>query len=122
VIEALKSTSGAEENHQHAIIKLESLDRVLKAIATLRLSESNLNHVNAIRAMALACQLPLRQFLERFQKYKSSLGSFAMRRSLPSMVSKLKWAFIMAEQVKGLRAVVASKDICINLMLNLHTS
>jgi hypothetical protein len=122
VVEALRSTGGAAGQYQHAIVEVESLDRTLKAVAALVPTASNANHVNAIRAMALTCQFPLRRFLESVQDYENSLGSFAPRNSLTSVSKKAKWAVHTSKQIEVLRAMITAKVISINLLLNLHIS
>ncbi|KAK6537414.1 hypothetical protein TWF694_011601 [Orbilia ellipsospora] len=122
VAEALKASGGATQEYQQVLVELEGLDRALKAVAALDPNTSNSNHVNAIRGMALSCQLPLRQFLEGLQKYDNFLGPFASGSSTSSVLRKAKWAMHKAESVRNLRAVLAAKVTSINLLLGLHVS
>lgn len=122
VSDALKDAGGASSEYQHVIIELEGLDRALRVVAALEPTQSNANHVKAIRGMALSCQMPLRQFLESIQTYEASLGAFASRRSLPGAARKAKWAIQVSDQVRALRAVVAAKVVSINLLLNMQIS
>ncbi|KAF2464136.1 uncharacterized protein BDR25DRAFT_243095 [Lindgomyces ingoldianus] len=122
VSDALKTAGGAAEDYQHVVIELEGLDRALKAVAALNPNESNALHVNAIRGMALSCQLPLRQFLKRLQSYERSLGPFAPRNSASGAFRKAKWATSQEENIQVLRAVIAAKVTSINLLLNLQIS
>lgn len=122
VSKALKLAGGASSEYQLVIIELKGLKHVLRQLETLEPTEDNVNHVNAIRGMALACQLPLREFLAKLEKYESSMGPFADRISLRGTRCKAKWAVSMAEDVEKLRALIAGKVISINLLLATHSS
>ncbi|OAL48500.1 hypothetical protein IQ07DRAFT_102796 [Pyrenochaeta sp. DS3sAY3a] len=122
VADALKSAGGAANEYQHVVIELEGLDRALKAVAALKVNESNAAHANAIRGMALSCQIPLRQFLEGLQSYEPTLGSRASRVGARGAYKKTTWALIQPENVQKLRAVIGAKVTSINLLLNLQIS
>jgi hypothetical protein len=70
VSNALEDNSGAAHEYQHVLIELEALARTLKHLEALEPSDSNATHVNAIRGMALACRIPLREFLDRIEKFE----------------------------------------------------
>jgi hypothetical protein len=93
----------------------------LSRLAALEPNESNINHVNAIRGMALACRLPLQEFLSKIEQYEKTLGPWA-RNSFSSASRKAKWAVFVSDEVKKIRAIVAAKTISINLLLAAHTS
>ncbi|KAF8248008.1 hypothetical protein K440DRAFT_549882 [Wilcoxina mikolae CBS 423.85] len=122
ICKALQDTGGAASEYQHVILELRSLERVLIHLAALEPTDENANHVNAIRGMALACQLPLREFLTKLEKYEVSLGPFAARNAISGAGRKTKWAVCMSEEVSKLRAIVAAKVLSINLLLSTHTS
>ena len=71
--------------------------------------------------MALACRLPLQDFLAKIQKYESSMGAFAGK-SIKGAGHKAKWAVFLADEVEKLRALVSAKVLSINLLLNTHAS
>ena len=122
VTRALKDTGGASTAYQLVVIELKSLKNILRHLETLNPTEDNVTHINAIRGMALACQLPLRDFMVKLEKYESTLGPFADKRSLRAMVRKSKWAVVFSEEVERLRAMVAAKNISLNLLLATNTS
>ena len=122
VTRALKDTGGASTDYQLVVIELKSLKNILRHLETLNPTEDNVTHINAIRGMALACQLPLRDFMVKLEKYESTLGPFADKRSLRAMVRKSKWAVVFSEEVERLRAMVAAKNISLNLLLATNTS
>ncbi|KAF6224244.1 hypothetical protein HO133_010819 [Letharia lupina] len=95
VTKALKETGGAPTDYQLVVIELKGLKSILRHLETLKPTKDNVTHINAIGGMALACQLPLRDFM-----IASSDG----------------------EEVERLRAVVAAKPISLNLLLAMNTS
>ena len=122
VSKALKNTGGASAEYQNVIIELKALENVLRHLETLEPTEDNANHVNAVRGMALACQLPLRDFMVKIEKYESSLGPWSERTAFGSAGRKAQWAISFAEEVEKIRALVAAKHISINLLLVTHSS
>lgn len=73
-IKALKKTGGSSTEYQYVVIELQGLQNALQHLEALEPSEDNIGHVNAIRYMALTCQLPLRDFMGKLEEYESSLG------------------------------------------------
>lgn len=122
ISKALKDAGGASAEYQLVIIELKGLKNILRQLETLEPTEDNVTHINAIRGMALACQLPLRDFMDKLEEYESTLGPFADRRSLRTMARKSKWATVFADEVERLRAMVAAKNISLNLLLAMNIS
>ena len=67
--------------------------------------------------MALACQLPLREFLVKLEKFEASLGPFSNSKWYHGVPKKSRWATSFAEEVEKLRALVAAKTVSITLLL-----
>ncbi|KAL9117597.1 MAG: hypothetical protein Q9187_005866, partial [Circinaria calcarea] len=122
ISKALKETGGASAEYQDAVIELKGLKHTLQHLEILECSEDNISHVNAIRGMALACQLPLRDFLKKLERYESSLGPWTDRTAFRSAGRKARWAVSFGQEVEKLRALVAAKLININLLLATHSS
>ena len=122
ITKALKETGGASSEYQAAVVELKGLKHALQHLQALEPTEDNWSHVNAIRGMALACQLPLREFLTKLEKYEPSLGPWADRTSYRGAARKARWAVDFAAEVEKLRALVAAKQISINLLLATHAS
>jgi len=91
-------------------------------LEALQPNEDNIQHVNAIRAMAMACKFSLEEFTRRMTRYESSLGPLARQKSLHTIGQKMKWSVTFAEDVEKLRALVAAKHVSINLLLGMQTS
>ncbi|KAH7071624.1 hypothetical protein FB567DRAFT_538512 [Paraphoma chrysanthemicola] len=123
VAKALKDKSGAANEYQHVLIELESLARTLKHLEALQPTESNAAHVNAIRGMALTCRWPLQDFLEKIQKFESTMGVFATGVNPGKAFGrKSQWAVFMTDEVARLRTATGAKFLSINLLLAIHTS
>jgi len=110
ISKALKETGGASSEYQQVVIELKGLKNALRHLEALEPSEDNVNHVNAIRGMALACQLPLREFLANFERYESSMGPFAATRSFRGAGRKAKWALAVTGEVEKLRALIGKSN------------
>jgi hypothetical protein len=121
VVKALKDTGGASWEYQHVVVELKGLEKALRRLEALQPSKSNIDQVNAIRGMALSCQLPLQAFLSKLETYESSIGPSAPR-SFGGSARKAEWAVFMTEEVKKLRALVVAKGVSINLLLATHCS
>ncbi len=104
------------------MVELENLATTLSDLEALQPNEDNIQHVNAIRAMAMACRLPLQDFMVKLSRYESSLGSFASRKSLQHIGKMARWSITFAEEVEKLRALVAAKHVSINLLLGMQNS
>lgn len=127
ISKALKETGGAATEYQDAVIELKSLKHALQRLSALEPTEDNVAHVNAIRGMALACQLPLQEFLKKLEKYEDSLGPWVEgpgmgRTAFRCAGRKARWAVSFSQEVEKLRTLVAAKQISINLLLAMHTS
>jgi hypothetical protein len=117
VSNALKDAGGASSEYQQVILELNGLKRALSHLGKIEPTAETASHVNAVRGMALACQLPLQEFLAKIDKYESSLGPLARRRPLRGMGRKAGWALLEQGEVDKLRAMIAAKVVSINLLL-----
>jgi len=122
ISKALKETGGASSEYQDTVIELEGLKHALQHLEALEATEDNAGHVNAIRCMALACKLPLLDFMTKLGKYESSLGPWVDRKPFYTAGRKAQWAISFGKEVEKLRALVAAKQININLWLAMHSS
>ncbi|EXJ78744.1 hypothetical protein A1O1_09146 [Capronia coronata CBS 617.96] len=116
-----QTAGGASDDYQHALIELEGLQLALARLQALEPTESNVNQVNAIRGMALACRLPLQEFLTKLQRYEAQLGPRAAG-SLKAGGRKAKWAVFITQDVYKLRGMASAKVLSINLLLATHAS
>jgi hypothetical protein len=119
---ALRESRGAAHEYQQTIVELEGLGKALRYLESLQPSTSNAAHVNAVRGMAFACQLPLQEFLSKIHAYEASLGPLSRKNTIRGVSAKAKWALYMSKEVEKLRTVIAGKIISIQLLLSTNTS
>ncbi|KFX92430.1 hypothetical protein V490_05378 [Pseudogymnoascus sp. VKM F-3557] len=78
----LRKNGEAAPMYQSLLLELEALDRALYQLQTLQPSRHELLQLNSIRAMALLCERPLQEFLDKTSKFQPTLGTFATVRSI----------------------------------------
>lgn len=71
----LQQNGAATSRYQDLIIELESLERALSRLYSLKPAEHELVHLEAIRAAASACKRSLQSFLARIEKFEKRLGT-----------------------------------------------
>jgi hypothetical protein len=120
IIGALKEAGGASAEYQHAFIEIEGLQRTLQNVAKLVPTENNLEHVNAIRGLALSCERPLTEFLRTLKRYEPSIGSYAPKGAFQGSIRKMRWAFHGSDEFKEFRRFIGMKVLCINLLLSMQ--
>lgn len=120
ISKALKDTDGASSDFANVAIELHGLENVLRRVVALDPNASNIEHVDAIRSLALSCQIPIQEFLAKLQAYESALGPIPTRKFQAGR--KLQWAFHKVEEVNKMRALVSARTESINLRLAMHSS
>ena len=100
------------------IIELESLERALSRLHTLKPVEHELVHLEAIRAAASACKRPLENFLTKLEKFEKRLGTGkAKENRYKSAGRRIQFNVAFDEDVKELRATLASHVLTIIMLL-----
>ena len=114
---------GASAEYQHVQLELRMLKSTLEHLQALEPDASNIGHINSIKCVALACQIPLQQFLDKIQCFEASMGPFSRAKlSLSAAGRKAQWALFLSNEVNKLRAMVAAKVLSLNLLLGIHLS
>lgn len=104
------------------MIELEALDRTLKCLEHLEVGEHGRRRLDGIRALALACQLPLQEFLKRIKKLENCLGSWnANMHSFSAINRRLCWSAKYKDEAKALRARLAPNLATITVLLMTQT-
>lgn len=127
VVAAFKDSGGASAEYQQVVQELETLLQLLKHIDTIKSTESNLAHVNAIKGVALSIQEPLQKFLDKVTKRYGSLGAnqqkgrgaLGLCAGLSTAGRKVQWAVVMEKDIAKLRATVGTSVSSILLLLNI---
>ena len=119
---ALHDSGGAEEEFREVLLDLQQLEIVLQWLERGDWGRSgDLGHVNAVRGMSLTCQVPLKEFWGKIQKYKVMTSDHSQIRDVTGKVKgvarKIKWAVQMKEEVSKFRTVIVSKVAALNLLM-----
>lgn len=136
VISAFKDADGASAEYRQVVQQLESLNQVLQHLDTIQSTESNFAHVNAIKCVALSCQVSLQEFLDKVtEKYGPSLGGgqkkppgvFEVTARLGSVRvaavnagRKTQWALVMGKDIVKLREAIQTNISVIVVLLGVN--
>src|SRR6202012_3012705 len=121
---AIKDKGGAASDYQHVQLELRALQTTRERLSQLEPNSlTDEGQINAIRGVALACTIPLREFLDNLRKFEASMGPFSRpgRLSVTTATRKSQYALFFTDEVSKLRAKVAVKGISIIMLLVIHT-
>ena len=81
----------------------------------------DIGHVTAVRGVALTCQVPLKDFLDKISKYTTmaSETKLGVRDKLKKGMRKAQWIVVIKEEVAKFRAIIVSKVVIINLLISI---
>jgi DNA-binding XRE family transcriptional regulator len=122
VRKAFKESCGAVDEFQQVLTDLQQLEIVLRQLDRGGWDgNSDAGHTNAVKGMALTCQVPLRAFLDKIKKYHviNDQEKKGIKLHVTSGVRKVEWAVKMKEEVARFRAVILSKIVTLSLLLAL---
>jgi len=118
----LKQGPEAAADYQLLSIELEALDRTMKSLEHIQVAQHGQKRLDAIRALALACQLPLQEFLEKIEKFDESLGPWNTKnRSFSAITQRLRWSAKYKDEARYLRARLAPNVATITVLLMTQT-
>jgi hypothetical protein len=121
VICALREAGGSSFQYQRLRLELDALGLALREADQLVPVEGLEATVEAIKATALSCQLPLREFLQSIVKYDKGLGMGHSAGIMKDVLYKVKWvASKKLEATMKLRAEIVGYLGGINLLLGLY--
>ena len=114
----LKKNPESAADYQLLLIELEALERTLKSLEHIKIAQHGQRKLDGIRALALACQLPLQEFLNKIEKFEDSLGSWnTNNRSFSAITQRLRWSAKYKGEAKALRARLAPNLATITVLL-----
>ncbi|KAG8162951.1 hypothetical protein KVR01_007429 [Diaporthe batatas] len=76
--------------------------------------------IEQIRAIALHCQRPLLDFVEKLRRREPCLGHFKTTSTLATVGARLHWTLISRADVDDLRRVLLSQMLALNVLLGTH--
>jgi hypothetical protein len=122
VAKAFDEKGGASTEYQTVQSDLQALKKTLQLLQSLKPDDANVTHVDAIRSMALAFQIPLQEFMHSIGKYETSLGASAMpKANVRSFGRKTQWALAMGKEISKLETAIRWKVRSIDQLLAIHT-
>jgi hypothetical protein len=119
---ALRDVGGAKDEFQQISIELQHLEILLDQLNRGSWDHGgDPGHLNAVKGVALACKVPLEEFLIKFQKYKifTDRQPLSFKKRIGMEARKMQWAVNMREDIAKFRAIIVSKVVAINLLLQL---
>ncbi|KAH8661518.1 hypothetical protein BGZ60DRAFT_517255 [Tricladium varicosporioides] len=119
---ALRDVGGAKDEFQQISIELQHLEILLDQLNRGSWDHGgDPGHLNAVKGMALACKVPLEDFLIKFRRYKifTNRQSLSCKGRISMEARKMEWAANMKEDIAKFRAIIVSKIVAINLLLQL---
>jgi len=100
------------------LIDLEALQRALHQLQAISPTKNGLVQLTSIRAVALACQHPLQDFLLKISKFEKRLGTFnAANNGWRSLARKMQFRVLFKDDIEQLRLTLASHVATLNLLL-----
>jgi hypothetical protein len=120
VSSALKDAGGAAKEYQGTVAELEAFGSIIEHIKGLKVPEHNLPYINAVRGIALTCHPPLEEFLTRMEKFRKSLEEGTTRSKFMTAPRKAQWSVFMSGEIPKLRAVIGSRMLKIQVLLELN--
>ncbi|CZR57700.1 uncharacterized protein PAC_07589 [Phialocephala subalpina] len=126
VHKALGETGGARDSFKDIYGDLTQLELVLAQLQDGGWAKGcDLGHANAVRGMALTCQVPLKAFLEKLNLYKPMLvkqdaGGFVA--FIKGKGRQVGWVLQMQDEVKEFRAAIMGKVAVITLLMSIPTT
>ncbi|KAE8445955.1 hypothetical protein EG329_012734 [Mollisiaceae sp. DMI_Dod_QoI] len=120
-VSAIREAGGSSSQYQRLRVELDSLSYTLQEVDQLEPVGGLDATVEAIKATALSCQLPIREFLESTAKYNKSLGLGQTAGIMKDVLYKVKWVTSKKlEAVMKLRGEITAYIGGINLLLGLY--
>ena len=103
--------------------ELESLQNILTHLGNVRfIISSKTQHADSLQSLALSCQRPPRDFLERIGRFKASLDAKTSQSLLLRAPRKMQWGVFIASEIPKLRSIVAAKILALQLLLQLYSA
>ena len=119
VHKAFDEQNGASAEYRRLIHSISVLQLVFQELECLKASDTELSHINAIRAQARHSVQYLVAFRESIAKYDKYLGNTANSGRAKSSAKKVQWAVTAAGEVTKLNQSMAMEVEKLNLLLNL---
>lgn len=123
VIKACKDTGGASSQYESVLVEFEAYLALLH-----KLQDPNVPRGAEINKLASSCEQPVKQFVTKIEKYRSSLAKSAgpydsihqTARYLRTFPRKAQWAMVVKKTVDELRLGIGPHLSAIGLLIELE--
>ena len=103
-------------------MELEALGRALSSLNEIKPAKRELHQLDAIRAVASACERQLEAFLSKIAKFERTLGAWdAKEKRYKGFGRRIQWNVSMKDDVKELRNTLGTQVLMINMLLMSQT-
>lgn len=124
VIKACKDTGGASSQYESVLVEFEAYSALLH-----RLQDPNIPTSIEINRLASSCEQPVKNFVAKIEKYRSSLAKSAgpydsihqTARHLRTFPRKAQWAMVAKKTVDELRLGIGPHLAAIGLSIELES-
>ena len=124
VIKACKDTGGASSQYAGVLVEFEAYLALLH-----KLQDPNVPRSTEINNLASGCEQPVKQFVTKIEKYRSSLAKSAgpydslnqTARFLRTFPRKAQWAMVAKKTVDELRLGIGPHLSAIGLLIELES-
>lgn len=131
IVAEVNSYRSAPLHFQRLSIELSFLSQVCTQVFRLEpILPDEITQLERIRAIAIQCLVPLRQFEAKMTGYENTLGSHAVvhsklgksrkRKRWSHFKKRLHWSAIARHEVDELRAIITSEILAMNTLLSMQ--
>jgi hypothetical protein len=121
IVEEIQNYRDAPRHFQQLSAELRLLQATLQSVLDIQtVDHVELENLDRIRLIAIHCQQPLQAFIQKMKLREPSLGHFRTSGTIRTVGRRLHWSLIDKKDVEGLRKVVVSEMVAINILLGLQ--
>jgi hypothetical protein len=121
IVEEVQNYRDAPRHFQQLSAELRLLQDTLQSVLNIRTADPvELDNLDRIRLIAIHCQQPLQAFIQKMRLSETSLGHFRTSGTISTVARRLHWSLIDKKDVEGLRKVVVSEMVAINILLGVQ--
>ena len=119
--EEVQSYKNAPEHFQQLSAQLRLFHNTLQCVLDIQTTDpKELASLDQIRMIAMHCRQPLQAFVDKMRPKETSLGHFRSVGTASTIGRRLHWSMIAKKDVEGLRKVIMSEMVAINVLLGVQ--
>lgn len=121
VRKALKDAGGAKDDIRVVLQDLEQLELILNQLIEGQWGhECDVGYVNAVRGMAVSCQIPLERYLRQLEIFRANTErSGNLWGRFKGYSTKAQWALSMQDETINFRSVVTARIVSLSLLMSI---